>query len=58
MKNKQMEALIKKAEQRATSDKGRKPRFVDPTLQATRRPEQEEDTERQHLFKEMKRREF
>lgn len=58
VKNKQMEALIKKAAERATSDKRRRPRFVDPTLQATKRPDQEEDADRQQLFKDMKRREF
>ncbi|MES2124203.1 MAG: hypothetical protein V4503_05890 [Gemmatimonadota bacterium] len=58
MKNKQLEALIKKAAAQATSEKGRKARFTDPTLEATKRPENEGDTERQHLFKEMKRREF
>lgn len=58
MKNKQLEALIKKAAAQATSEKGRKARFVDPTLVATKRPEQAEDNDRLHMFKEMKRREF
>jgi len=58
VKNKQLEALIKKAAAQATSEKGRKARFVDPTLEATKGPEKEGDSERVHMFKEMKRREF
>ena len=58
MKNKQLEALIKKAAARATSEKGRKARFIDPTLEATKRTDNEGDDDRTHMFKEMKRREF
>jgi hypothetical protein len=58
MKNKRLEALIKKAAAQATSDKSRKPRFVDPTLKATGKPEEGDPEERKHFFKEMKRREF
>ncbi len=58
MKNKQLEALIKKAAAQATSEKGRKARFIDPTLEATKRSDNEGDDDRTHMFKEMKRREF
>jgi hypothetical protein len=61
MKNKRLEAIIKKASAQANVDKERKPRFVDPTLVATRKPETDklDDLEdRKHFFKEMKRREF
>jgi len=58
MKNKRLEALIKKAAAQATSDKSRKPRFVDPTLAATGKPDEGDPEERKHFFKEMKRREF
>jgi hypothetical protein len=57
MKDKQLDALIKKAEKQAQSTKGKKPRFTDPTLAATRN-EEEADADRKELFKEMKRREF
>ncbi len=57
MKDKQLEALIKKAEKQALAGKGKKPRFVDPTLEATTR-EEEQDADRKEFFKEMKRREF
>ncbi len=57
MKDKQLEALIRKTTGKAASDKARKTRFIDPTLEATKRPEAEEgDSEK--LFKEMKKREF
>jgi len=58
---KQLAKLIKqnvaKAEQAAKAKKGKK---YDPTLEATQKPEdQEDDTiERTQFFKEMKRREF
>jgi len=57
---KQLAKLIRqnaaKAEKKATARKGRK---FDPTLEATRdSAEEENDIERQRMFKEMKRREF
>lgn len=57
MKDKQLDALIKKAAKQAESAKGRRPRFVDPTLTATAN-EEEADADRKELFKEMRRREF
>jgi hypothetical protein len=58
VKNKQLDAMIRKAAERATSDKGRKARYVDPTLEATRKDASEDPEETKHFFKEMKRREF
>jgi hypothetical protein len=61
MKNKRLDAIIKKASAEVNVDKSKKPRFVDPTLVATRKPDTDtpDDTEdRKHFFKEMKRREF
>jgi hypothetical protein len=57
VKDKQLEALIRKTTGKATSDKARKARFIDPTLEATKRP-QEEEGDSEKLFKEMKKREF
>ncbi len=57
MKDKQLEALIRKAAAKATSEKGRRTRFVDPTLSATKATE-ERNEETTQLFKEMKRRDF
>lgn len=58
MKDKQMEKLMRKVTGSARTEKDRQGRFVDPTLVATKRPEDEADTDRQFLFKEMKKREF
>lgn len=58
MKNKRLDALIKKAASQATSEKGRRARYVDPTLEATRQEESADPKETKELFKEMKRREF
>jgi len=56
MKDKQLEALIRKTTGKAVSDKARRARFIDPTLEATRPTEDQQGDEK--LFKEMKRREF
>lgn len=56
MKDKQLEALIRKTTGKAVADKAKRARFIDPTLEATRAPEEEQGDEK--LFKEMKRREF
>ncbi|HEX3928688.1 MAG TPA: hypothetical protein VHW65_11905 [Gemmatimonadales bacterium] len=58
MKDKKLEALIRKVAGATKTPKGNKTRFVDPTLQATAKPEAEDDSENRQLFKEMKRREF
>lgn len=57
MKDKKLEKLIRQVSGQPLQ-KSKKDRFIDPTLKATRRPESEEDEDRKHLFKEMKRREF
>ena len=57
MKDKQLEALIRKATGKASSDKPQRTRFVDPTLQATR-PAETDQTDSEKLFKEMRKREF
>lgn len=57
MNDKQIQALIKKTTAKAAAK--RKPRkSYDATLDATRRPERDDDVENQEFFKEMKRREF
>jgi hypothetical protein len=58
MKDKQLEALIRKATGKTGTGQGPKNRFIDPTLKATAPPEDEAKAERERLFKEMKRREF
>lgn len=57
VKDKQLEALIRKTTGKVAQDKARRTRFIDPTLEATKRPETE-GTESEKLFKEMKKREF
>ncbi len=57
MTDKEIQALIKKTTAQAARKK--KPRkSYDPTLDATRGPQREDDIENQEFFKEMKRREF
>lgn len=59
MKDKELEALIRKTTGKVTQGKDRKARFIDPTLQATRRSDADEKKDdSQKLFKEMKKREF
>ena len=58
MKDKQLEKLIRKATGKVGQQKPGSKRFTDPTLEATKRPEEEADEDRKHLFKEMKKREF
>jgi hypothetical protein len=57
MKDKELEALIRKTTGKASSSKPQKTRFTDPTLEATKRP-QDEEGDSEKLFKEMKKREF
>ena len=59
MKDKQLEKLMRQV-QGKTAGKGKQgPRpSYDPTLEATKRPEQESDTDAAFLFKEMKKREW
>lgn len=58
MNEKQLAALVRKTAAKAAKPKTNPRKTYDPTLDATRRPETEEDTEAAELFKEMKRREF
>ena len=58
MKDKQLDKLVKKVTGVARTEKDKNRRFVDPTLEATKRPEEAADSDRQVLFKEMKKREF
>ncbi len=59
MKDKELEALIRKTTGQSASNRSRRARFIDPTLEATKRPEEEgQKDDSQKLFKEMKRREF
>ena len=59
MNDKQLQKLIRqnaaKAEKKSQARKGR---TFDPTLDATQGTDDENDLERQRMFKEMKRREF
>lgn len=58
MDEKQLLALAKKNAAKAIAPKGGKRRTFDAALDATRGPESDEDEDRRHFFKEMKRREF
>jgi hypothetical protein len=57
MKDSQLEALIKKTSDSAGTGQSKKRRFIDPTLEATKRPDADKD-DSEKLFKEMKKREF
>jgi hypothetical protein len=58
MKDKQLEALIKKNQQKAERSKGKPRPTYDPTLEATKRPERGDEQQNAEFFDEMKRREF
>ncbi len=57
MDDKQLEALARKNAARVAAPKGKR-RTYDPTLDATRSPDEDDSEERTRFFKEMKRREF
>lgn len=57
MNEKQLAKLIKKTTQKVAA-KPKQRRLYDPTLEATRPPENDEDIERADFFAEMKKREF
>lgn len=57
MDEKQLLALAKKNAAKPVVPKGKR-RTYDPTLDATRATEADDDEERKRFFKEMKRREF
>lgn len=57
MTDKEIQALIKKTTAKAAKKKQPR-RSYDPTLDATRRPERDDDLDNLEFFKEMKRREF
>jgi putative protein kinase ArgK-like GTPase of G3E family len=58
MNDKELAALVKKTVKKAAKAKAPRRKSYDATLDATRRPETDEDTEANELFKEMKKREF
>ena len=59
MKDKQLEKLMRQAQGKAASKGKGGPRpTYDPTLEATKRPEEASDNDAAFLFKEMKKREF
>jgi hypothetical protein len=59
VKDRDLDKLIRKATGQSSGAKSRRARFVDPTLEATKRPDEEEKGDDSiKLFKEMKRREF
>jgi hypothetical protein len=58
MKDKQLEALIKKNMAKAEKPKSKVRPTYDSTLDATRRPERPDQQEHEEFFDEMKRREF
>lgn len=58
MKDKQLEALIKKNMAKAEKPKSKVRPTYDSTLDVTRRPERPDQQEHEEFFDEMKRREF
>lgn len=58
MDEKQLAKLVKKTVARAAKPKTPPRKTYDSTLDATRRPQTEKDTEAQELFEQMKKREF
>lgn len=58
MTDKEIQALIRRTTAQAAKKKKKPRNSYDPTLDATRGPEREDDLENQEFFKEMKRREF
>ncbi len=58
MNDKQLAALVRKTAAKAAKAKAPRRKTYDATLDATRRPETDEDAEATELFKEMKKREF
>ena len=58
MNDKEIAALVKKTVKKASKPKANRRKTYDATLDVTRRPETDADTEAEELFKEMKKREF
>jgi hypothetical protein len=58
MDEKQLAKLVKKTVAKASKPKAPQRRTYDSTLDVTRRPENDRDTEAQELFEQMKKREF
>jgi hypothetical protein len=58
MDEKQLAKLVKKNMEKANRPKNPQRRTYDSTLDVTRRPENDKDTEAQELFEQMKKREF
>ena len=58
MDEKQLAKLVKKTVAKANKPKAQPRRTYDATLDITRRPENDRDTEAAELFEQMKKREF
>jgi hypothetical protein len=58
MDEKQLAKLVKKTVAKAAKPKNSQRRTYDSTLDVTRRPENDRDTEANELFEQMKKREF
>ena len=58
MDEKQLAKLVKKTVAKAAKPKASHRRTYDSTLDVTRRPENDRDTEANELFEQMKKREF
>jgi hypothetical protein len=58
MDDKQLAKLVRKTVAKANKPKNPPRRTYDPTLDITRRPENERDNEAAELFEQMKKREF
>jgi hypothetical protein len=58
MDDKQLAKLVKKTVAQASRAKANHRRTYDATLDVTRRPENDKDTEAAELFQQMKKREF
>ena len=58
MDDKQLAKLVRKTVEKASRPKGPQRRTYDATLDVTRRPESDKDTEAAELFEIMKKRDF
>ncbi len=58
MDDKQLAKLVRKTVEKASRPKAQQRRTYDSTLDVTRRPESDKDTEAAELFEIMKKREF
>ena len=58
MDEKQLAKLVKKLQEKASKPKGPPRKTYDSTLDVTRRPENQQDTDAAELFEHMKKRSF